>query len=379
MIAQQFLQKELNTHPRIGWQIDAFGLSTGYARLARDVGFDAMFFSRVDIAEKIEMRAKKRKSAVWRPHEENFGHQKDILALNMDQGSVLGSYCWPAGFWVDSAYKVDAPVILNRKDANYDFEGKVRAFYEGMLQHFTMEKTNHAFRPFGCDMSHIDASINFKISDALISTWNRLGFNETMELLYSTPSRFVQELSKINNNEWNKTGEVWPIRRDDMFPYAQNPDQFWTGYYTTRPHIKKNIRDLTRALHSSLRLTAQQVLRQDLDSKARITSMMTQFNVLDVLGNSVHHDAITGTSPGFVMGDFNDKAREFKSRILEYTSHLLIDKIAQHHNVKVSSLHGSLEYWQTHNKFTSPFSHYGELLITVKNPSIQDREELIEL
>ena len=61
-------------------------MSTGYARLARDVGFDAMFFSRVDIAEKKEMRAKKTKYSVWRPHEENFGMQKDILALNMDQG-----------------------------------------------------------------------------------------------------------------------------------------------------------------------------------------------------------------------------------------------------------------------------------------------------
>lgn len=84
MIAQQFLQKELGVHPKISWQLDAFGLSSGYARLLRDVGFDAMFFSRVDIAEKIEMRSRKRKYTVWRPHEKNFGAQKDILSLNMD-------------------------------------------------------------------------------------------------------------------------------------------------------------------------------------------------------------------------------------------------------------------------------------------------------
>jgi hypothetical protein len=52
MIGHQFIQKEFDHHSKISWQVDAFGVSTGYARLARDIGFDAMFFSRVDIEEK---------------------------------------------------------------------------------------------------------------------------------------------------------------------------------------------------------------------------------------------------------------------------------------------------------------------------------------
>ena len=87
-----------------------------------------MFFSRVDLQEKIQMRAQKKKYAVWRPHEENFGQQKDILALTMDQGSHLGSYFWPAGFWVDTSYKVDAPFSIN-KDEPKDIEVKTKSFY----------------------------------------------------------------------------------------------------------------------------------------------------------------------------------------------------------------------------------------------------------
>ena len=48
-----------------------------------------------------------------------------------------------------------------------------------------------------------------------------------------------------------------------MFPYAQFENQFWNGFYTSRPHLKKNIKDLTTTLHSSQRLIAQQVLRMD--------------------------------------------------------------------------------------------------------------------
>lgn len=136
---------------------------------------------------------------------------------------------------------------------------------------------------------------------------------------------------------------------------------------------------MTRTLHSSLRLTSHQVLRQDVGSKARVDMMMYQFNILDALGNLVHHDAITGTSPGFVMGDFNDRALEFKNQVYDMTSKLLIDKLREHHNLNVTSLKGSMDYWQTHTKLTSPYSHYGELLVAVQNPSAQERDELVEL
>lgn len=34
--------------PNISWQVDSFGVSKGFARLAKDIGFQAMFFSRID-------------------------------------------------------------------------------------------------------------------------------------------------------------------------------------------------------------------------------------------------------------------------------------------------------------------------------------------
>ena len=54
MTGHLFLKNEvgLETPPKISWQLDSFGVSEGYARLARDIGFDAMFFTRVDAEEK---------------------------------------------------------------------------------------------------------------------------------------------------------------------------------------------------------------------------------------------------------------------------------------------------------------------------------------
>jgi hypothetical protein len=56
MRGHQFLSQELGIEdPNISWQLDSFGVSKGYARLARDIGFDAMFFTRVDTEEKIKL------------------------------------------------------------------------------------------------------------------------------------------------------------------------------------------------------------------------------------------------------------------------------------------------------------------------------------
>ena len=72
-------------------------MSSGYARLAKDVGFDMMYFSKVNLAERKEMRTNKTRTQVWRPHEENLGKRKDILSVTLDsqKNNTLGSYCWP--------------------------------------------------------------------------------------------------------------------------------------------------------------------------------------------------------------------------------------------------------------------------------------------
>jgi len=36
----------------------------------------------------------------------------------------------------------------------------------------------------------------------------------------------------------SKLNKTYMVKKDDFFPYANNPYSYWTGYFTSRPAIK---------------------------------------------------------------------------------------------------------------------------------------------
>ena len=53
MNGHQFLTDEVQVQvPKVTWQIDSFGNSKGFARLASDMGFKGMFYGRDDYEER---------------------------------------------------------------------------------------------------------------------------------------------------------------------------------------------------------------------------------------------------------------------------------------------------------------------------------------
>jgi alpha-mannosidase len=48
MMGHEFLQREFNVTPRVGWLLDSFGHSASNARLYADMGLEAIFFGRLD-------------------------------------------------------------------------------------------------------------------------------------------------------------------------------------------------------------------------------------------------------------------------------------------------------------------------------------------
>ena len=59
--------------PSIGWDIDTFGHSDTNTRLFSEMGFDAMFFSRLDHNDKKWRSENEAMTFLWRPGSNHFG------------------------------------------------------------------------------------------------------------------------------------------------------------------------------------------------------------------------------------------------------------------------------------------------------------------
>jgi len=68
-------------------------------------------------------------------------------------------------------------------------------------------------------------------ADCLIRHVNEISNETGVVAVYSTPSCYLQALHASNLK--------WPTKSDDFFPYASENHTYWTGYFTSRPNLKR--------------------------------------------------------------------------------------------------------------------------------------------
>jgi hypothetical protein len=106
MVGQQFILDTFGKAPRIGWQIDPFGHTNTNARLFYDMGFDAMFFGRLDEKEDLHRQGNKEAEWIQFPSYEDLGSDCKIFHHKM-----TNSYVDPDGFRFD--IMDDQPIFQN--------------------------------------------------------------------------------------------------------------------------------------------------------------------------------------------------------------------------------------------------------------------------
>jgi len=82
----------------------------------------------------------------------------------------------------------------------------------------------------GCDFAYQNAGPEFEALGKMIDYIN-LHNTVNIKLQYSTPSDYVKAV---------KAEKVsWPVRYEDAMVYSESEDDFWTGYFSSRPGVKK--------------------------------------------------------------------------------------------------------------------------------------------
>ncbi|CAI0456273.1 unnamed protein product [Linum tenue] len=114
---------------------------------------------------------------------------------------------------------------------DYNVPDRVNDFVAAAIWQANITRGNHVMFTMGTDFKYQYANSWFRQMDKLIHYVNMDG---RVNVLYSTPSIYTDAKHSAN--------EAWPLKTEDFFPYADRANGFWTGYFTSRPALKRYVR-----------------------------------------------------------------------------------------------------------------------------------------
>ncbi|KAK2974187.1 hypothetical protein RJ640_021478 [Escallonia rubra] len=278
-LGHRFIKEEFNITPRVGWQIDPFGHSAVQAYLlGAEVGFDSLFFARIDYQDRAKRTNERGLEVIWQASK-SLGSSARIFA-----GAFPEGYNPPMGF----NFEVNDDLYLIVQDdinlRDYNLEERVSDFVAQALSQANITRTNHIMWTMGQDFGYQYAQTWFRNMDKLIH------YDGRVNALYSTPSFYTDAKFAAK--------ESWPLKTNDFFPYADNADAYWTGYFTSRPALKRYVR-----LLSGYYLAARQL---EFFRGRGIAGPSTD-TLADALAVAQHHDAVSGTEQQHVADDYVER------------------------------------------------------------------------
>ncbi|KAM7277621.1 hypothetical protein ACFE04_004755 [Oxalis oulophora] len=277
-LGHRFIKEEFGQTPRVGWQIDPFGHSAVQAYLlGAELGFDSLFFARMDYQDRAKRLQEKTLEVIWQGSK-SLGSSSQIFT-----GIFPRHYDPPDGFTFE-INDVSPPIQDDYLLFDYNVQERVNDFVAAAMAQANVTRTNHIMWCMGTDFRYQYANSWFRQMDKFIHYVNQDG---RVNALYSTPS--------IYTDAKHTASDQWPLKTDDFFPYADHPNAYWTGYFTSRPSFKRYVRTL-----SAYYLAARQLEFL----KGRESSGPNTDALADALAIVQHHDAVSGTQRQHVAADY---------------------------------------------------------------------------
>ncbi|OQV16531.1 Lysosomal alpha-mannosidase [Hypsibius exemplaris] len=267
--------------PTVGWQIDPFGHSREHATILSQMGFDGLFLGRVDYQDKSAREKNRKLEMIWETSP-NLGDPADLFT-----GILPNGYSPPSRFCFDATCQ-DTPFMDDHRREDYNVDQMVQLFIAEMNDQATKYATSELIVTMGDDFNYQNADMWFKNLDKLIKYVNAQQENGSkINLLYSTPACYLYAL--------NQAGATWSTKTDDFFPYGSGEHSYWTGYFTSRPTVKRFERVASSFLNTCKQISTIAKLDEQTD---KITELR------EALGVAQHHDAVAGTEKQVVAFDY---------------------------------------------------------------------------
>ncbi|KAF6777630.1 hypothetical protein AHF37_02494 [Paragonimus kellicotti] len=312
-------------HPNTSWSIDPFGHSPTVAYLARQMQFSGMVIQRVHYEVKKYLAERKSLEFRWRQLWDKQGSTEIISHMmpfySYDVPHTCGpdpSICCQFDFarldrfrcpWGKPPLTISEKNIVERATTLRD-----QYCQKAML----FDNSGILLVPLGDDFRYLSENeweLQLDNYDRLIAYWDsrpQLGIRAR----FATLSDYFAALHKRLGSHPGMTPvtENLPTLSGDLFTYADRNQDYWSGFFTSRPNLKSLVRVLESELRAAELLYSYTQYLIGLEQ-----SLLTVRPIIENLYNNLtearrslglfqHHDGVTGTAKPHVMDDYTKRA-----------------------------------------------------------------------
>ncbi|CAH1785373.1 unnamed protein product [Owenia fusiformis] len=313
----QWLEHNLGVKPQYTWSIDPFGHSSAFPFFLKAAGFRGMAISRIHSGVKRKLALDKSLEFHWRQTWDQMGQHDLFCHVLAGSTYVTGDSCgidpkvcqefdFSAGGtpWGQNPIQITNSTIAEQADI----------LYRQYMLKSDLFRTRNIFNLVGHDFryrkmeNYEDVFRNFQ---RLIEYMNN---NETMNV-HIEFGTLGDYFNKVDDDlEQTKM----PHLIGDFFPYVMStrPSQndYWTGYFTTRPfdkYLGRELQSMVRTaeiLNTFSALRIKQLSAPHDDHEAHVIGSLRALAIAhEELGVYQHHDAITGTEVRHVAKDYEKR------------------------------------------------------------------------
>ena len=235
-LGHRYISQQFGVQPTTTWQIDPFGHSSTQAALFGPLSaIDAIYFARIDYQDKQRRASARELEMLWRSSP-SLGEAAQVFTGAFAAGYGYGA---PSGFSWDRGSR-QPPIQNNRSLPGYNLDTYVEAFVKSAMVQANETNGVNVMWTMGNDFAWQEAELWYDNLDKLIDGVNADG---RMKTKYSTPSIYTAAK--------HAEALTWPLKTDDFFPYADSAHAYWTGYFTSRPALKRYVRETSAFLQVS--------------------------------------------------------------------------------------------------------------------------------
>ena len=385
----RWLERHLDIKPQNTWSLDQFGYSATLPYLYQQAGYENMIILRVHERVKAHLEQHMALEFFWRQNWDKQ-HKTDIFTQLMPYSLYNIKHTCGPDHKVCLQYdfrNIPGEVSEARSVpiTEHNVENLSRQLIEQYRKKSSLFRHNVLLVPLGDDFRfdrEIEWNQQYENYEKLFKYMNsRTDWN--VEARFGTLKDYFTEVRKISEEFSLPIEKMFPSLSGDFYPYTDRRQEYWAGYFTSRPYDKVMGRELevwlrTAEILNTLAAASHGTRYMELQGNMQLLEMSRRSLAL-----FQHHDAITGTARHFVTTDYEQrltKGLEHAQDVIKSACrYLLRDGRGKQKELIILDVERPLSQQLLEPRVKKYNVPKGGLRLAIFNPVAQYRDEFVSL